>query len=266
MTEIYVNPSLNKLKDKISGTLAFEQPFKNNFFTISSLDPTFPVLFKDLPNFGLILKSKQTHKLYHAVFTVKHTGWDFEGVQLTSLIDATLDEFTAMLSEKGFEFDDYCFDPKCHIATPRRSNQLRGLLRSVMGQFNFNVRSELKTTASNKVFQFYLRFDLYVRGFNADKMNKIGHQLDCIHDGKGVPKGVVKYHGQNVVFFLHSDSHMDLSTYAGDPDVEKQIMDKFTELWPFDPAMLEWSFFGRQELGNSLYDSYNQDYLMKPPN
>lgn len=258
MTELNVNPILTRLGNKTSGTIKFDESFRNDYFAITSVDPTIPVPFQDLPNFGLILKSTRTHKLYHAVFSVRPSGWSFEGVQLSSLIESTVTQFTTMLADKGYEFDDYCFDPKCHIATPRRSNQLRGLLRSVMGQFNFNVRSELKATSSNRVFQFYLRFDLVVRGFNADKMGKIGHQLDCTYDGKGAPKGVVKYHGQDVVFFLHSDSHMDLSTYVGNKEVEKQIKDKFTELWPFDPTTLEWTFYPPASSPTSLYDVYRR--------
>jgi hypothetical protein len=258
MSEQNVNHILTKLGKPISGTLMLGESFRNDYFSITSMDPVIPVPFQDLPNFGLILKSTRTHKLYHAVFSVKPSGWDFEGVQLSSLIDSTVNEFTAMVNEKGYEFDDYCFDPRCNITSPRRSNQLRGLLRSVMGQFNFNVRSELKTAASNRVFQYYLRFDLVVRGFNTKNLNKVGCQLDCTHDGKNAPKGMVRYHGQEVVFFLHSDSHMDMSTYVGNEDVEKQIRDKFTELWPFDPSMLEWVFYPPSCNASSLYDTYHR--------
>ena len=222
----------------------------------SSEDVPLEIILKTIPNFVLGLTEIGLYTKHVARFTIRLLNPTVPGTNMARLIEDTVAGFRAWLQEQGFTFDEYPFS-KQNLAIPTRTQQLSGVLRSLAGQFNFNVRSALWTNHNNKVFKMYLRYDLVVYGYRADGINKAGSSLDLPHAGKNTVKGVLEYAGTDVLFFLDTDARADLAHLANSEVVKNHIVETFVSVWPIDTSRMKWVFFdGPDAIGMNLVDAY----------
>jgi len=262
MSKVELSPAVRSMINAPSGTLIFDNPFENSHFVIKSVDQHNPI--ESIPNFGLIVIDKNTHRSYHCVFRVFERRVDWRDIHLSKAIMATVEEFKEYLLKHGYTYEEYCFDPKHHISTLQRSHQLAGLLRSLTGTLDFNVRSKFASPKNNKLFDLYLSYDKLVRAYKASTIGTFSHTLDPTRAGVCCPKGIVTYRGEDYVFYFDSDSRVDLSQYANDTHMRMDIMNKFEENWAFSRDVIKWEFFSKEFLEMSLVDAYKNRYKFLP--